>query len=82
MSRTFFAVAALATVLSFGAAVGRGAAMTAATPTELGLATSNSAVVEKAAVICGRWGCRHVWRGPHRVYAFAGPRWHRRWHRW
>jgi hypothetical protein len=82
MRKTFFAVAAVAAVLSVGAAADRAAAMTAATPAELGLATGDDSVVQKAALVCGRWGCRRVWRGPHRVYAFAGPRWHRRWHRW
>jgi hypothetical protein len=37
--------------------------------------------VQKAALVCSRWGCRRVWRGPRvvwgprrRLYAYAGPR--------
>src|SRR5437764_15118200 len=60
MRKTIVAAAALAAVLSLGASADRAAAMTAATPTELGLATADSGVVEKAALVCNRWGCRRV----------------------
>ncbi|MGN6749532.1 MAG: hypothetical protein ACTHJS_13150 [Xanthobacteraceae bacterium] len=82
MRKTVLAATALAAMLSLGASADRAVAMTGATPSELGLATGDSGVVQEAALVCGRWGCRRVWRGPHRVFAFAGPRWHRRWHRW
>jgi hypothetical protein len=82
MRKTVFAAAALAAVLSLGASADRAAAMTGATPTELGLATADSGTAQKAALVCGRWGCRRVWRGarvwvgPRRpIYGFAGPRW-------
>jgi hypothetical protein len=82
MRKTVFATGALAAVLLLGAPADRVAAMTGATPTELGLATADSGVVQKAALVCGRWGCRRVWRGarvwygPRRLYAFApGPYW-------
>jgi hypothetical protein len=87
MRKTLFAAAALAAVLSFGASADRAAAMTGATPTELGLATADGGVVQKAALVCGRWGCRRVWRGtrvwgPRRhIYAFAGPSWGWGWRR-
>jgi len=84
MRKTVFAAAALAAVLSLGASANPAAAMPGATPTELGLATADSGLVQNAALVCGRWGCRHIWRGarvwagPHRrVFAFArpGPAW-------
>jgi hypothetical protein len=84
MSKTVLAAAALAALLSLGASADRAAAMTGATPTELGLATIDSGQVQKAALVCGRWGCRRVWRGPvgrvwvgprRPIYGFAGPRW-------
>ena len=82
MRKTVFAAAALATVLSLGAFANPAAAMTGATPTELGLATADSGVVQKAALVCGRWGCRRVWRGHWEwagrrpLFAFApGPAW-------
>jgi hypothetical protein len=88
MRKTIVAAAALAAVLSLGASADRAAAMTAATPTELGLATADSGVVEKAALVCNRWGCRRVWWGHRawwgprrRVYAFAGPSWGWGWRR-
>jgi hypothetical protein len=80
MRKTVFAAAALAAALSLGASADRAVAMTGATPTELGLATADSGLVQKAALVCGRWGCRRVWRGARvwsgprrRIYAFAGP---------
>ena len=81
MRKTVFAIAALAAVLSLGVSADGAAAITSATPTELGLANADSGHVQKAELICGRWGCRHGWRehrasyGPRRgLYAFAGPR--------
>jgi len=80
MLKTAFAAAALA-ALSLGAVVDSAAAMPSATPSQLGLATANTGLVQKTAVVCGRYGCRRVvrgarvWVGPHRrLYAFAGPR--------
>jgi hypothetical protein len=87
MRKTLFAAAALTAALSLGASIDRAAAMTAATPTQLGLATADGSLVQKAALVCGRWGCRRVWRGSRvwvgprvgwavrrPIYAFAGPR--------
>jgi hypothetical protein len=84
MRKTVFAAAALVTVLSLGAFADRAAAMTGATPAELALATADNGLVQKAALVCGRWGCRRVWRGPvgrvwvgprRPLYGYAGPRW-------
>jgi hypothetical protein len=82
MRKSLFAAAALAAVLSLGASADRAVAMTGATPTELGLATADSGALQKAALVCGRWGCRRVWHGARvwsgprrRIYAFARPGW-------
>jgi hypothetical protein len=82
MLKTTFAVAALATALSLGATADKAAAMSSATPTQLGLDTADSGLIQKAAVVCGRWGCRRVvrgsrvWVGPRRpLYGFARPGW-------
>ena len=79
--RTVIAAAALGSVLLLGASADRAAAMPSPTPSQLGLATADTGLVQKTAVICGRWGCRRVlrgarvWSGPRRrLYAFAGPR--------
>jgi hypothetical protein len=74
MRKTIVAAAALAAVLSLGASADRAAAMTAATPTELGLATADGGVVEKAALVCNRWGCRRVWWGHRGLVGPASPR--------
>jgi hypothetical protein len=80
MRKTAFAVAALAAALSLSATTDRAAAMPSAMPTQLGLANADSGLVQKAAVVCGRWGCRRVvrgarvWVGPRRPL-IAGPRW-------
>jgi len=82
MLKIAFAVAAVATALSVGAAADRAAAMPSATPTQLGLADADTGLVQKTAVVCGRWGCRRVfrgarvWVGPRRpIYGFARPGW-------
>ena len=86
MLKTAFAAAALATALSLGATADKAAAMPSATPTQLGLDTADSGLVQKAAVVCGRWGCRRVvrgprvWVGPRRpLYGFARPGWRPGW---
>ena len=89
MRKTMLAAAAIAAVLSIGAAAKPAAAMPA-TPTQLGLATSadtatDSGLVQKAAVVCGYYGCRRVWwgGGPYWHHPYWG--WHHRywgWRRW
>lgn len=74
MRKTMLAAAAIAAVLSIGAVANPAAAMPATTPSQLGLATSaetatGSSLVQKAAIVCGYYGCRRVWWG-------GGPYWH------
>jgi hypothetical protein len=78
MRKTMLAAAAVAAILSIGATAKEAAAMPVMAPTELGLAmpsdtAANSGLVQKAAVVCGYYGCRHVWGGPY---------WHPYWHSW
>jgi hypothetical protein len=88
MRRTMLAAAAVAAFLSIGATAKEAAAMPVTAPTELGLATpadtaANSGLIQKAAVVCGYYGCRRVWGGPYWRPHYWG--WHRRywgWHRW
>jgi hypothetical protein len=77
------AAAAVAAVLSIGATANEAAAMPTMA-TQLGLVTSadsvaNPALVQKAAIVCGYYGCRHVWwgGGPYWGHPYWG--WHRRW---
>jgi hypothetical protein len=82
MRKTMLAAAAVAAVLSLGAVASPAAAMPAVGATSLGLATAadtagGAGLVQKAAVVCGYYGCRRVWWG--------GPYWHHPywgWHHW
>jgi hypothetical protein len=82
MRKTILAAAAVAAVLSIGATANKAAAMPTAAPAQLGLATSEDAgLVQKAAIVCGYYGCRRVWwGGPYWGHPNWG--WHRHWHRW
>ncbi len=80
MRKTILAAAAVAAVLSIGASANKAAAMSTAAPTQLGLATSSdTSLVQKAAVVCGYYGCRRVWwgGGPYWGHPYWG--WHRHW---
>ncbi len=79
MRKTILAAAAVAAVLSIGATANKAAAMPTAAPTQIGLATSNDAgLVQKAAIVCGYYGCRRVWwGGPYWGHPYWG--WHRHW---
>ena len=84
MRKTMLAAAAVAAVLSIGATANEAAAMPTAAPTQLGLATSadtatNSGLVQKAAIVCGYYGCRRMWwgGGPYWGHPYWG--WHRHW---
>ena len=68
MHKTILAAAAVAAVLSIGAPVNKAAAMAAAAPTQLGLASADASLVQRTAIVCGYWGCRRVWGG------YWGPR--------
>jgi hypothetical protein len=86
MRKTILAAAAVAAVLSIGASANKAAAMSTAAPAQLGLATSADAnLVQKAAFVCGYYGCRHVWWGPH-YWGHPYWGWHRHywggWRRW
>ena len=85
MRKTLLAAAAVAAVLSIGAATNQATAMPLVAPTELGLATpadtaSNAGLVQKAAIVCGYYGCRHVWGGPYWRPHYWG--WHHRYWGW
>lgn len=94
MRRTIFAAAAVAAVIAIGARSEKAAAMSAATPTELGHSSADAGLVQKAAIVCGYWGCRRVWPGywgprPYWGYyhPYYGPYWgwhhpYWGWHRW
>ena len=76
---SFLAAAALGAVFLLGAPADKAAAMMSATPNQIGLPNSDDNLVQKAALVCGRLGCRRVWAGRR---AWWGPRrvawWHRR----
>jgi hypothetical protein len=55
--------AALGAVFLLGAPADKAAAMMSATPNQIGLPSSDNNLVEKAALVCGRLGCRRVWAG-------------------
>jgi hypothetical protein len=78
MRKSLLAAAALAAVFLLGAPADKAAAMMSATPGELGLATPGSGLVQKAALVCGRFGCRRVWAGRRVVWGarrvWWGPR--------
>ena len=79
MRKTLLAAAAVAALLSIGATANKAAAMPLQ-PTPLGLATAaDTSLVQKAAIVCGYYGCRRVWwgGGPYWGHPYWG--WHRRW---
>src|ERR1700722_3443548 len=61
MRNSLLAAAAIAAVLMLGASTDKAAAMMGASPTQLGLANPDNSLVQKAALVCNRWGCRRVW---------------------
>jgi hypothetical protein len=63
MRNSLVAAASIAAVLMFGASADRAVAMMSASPVQLGLANADSGLVQKAALVCNRWGCRRVWAG-------------------
>lgn len=81
MRKTLLAALGGVALLSAGAFAGQAGAMTLATPTALGAAAADGGLVEKAAVVCGYYGCARV--GP-RYYGYYGYRrygWYgRRWY--
>ncbi len=61
MRKTLLTALAAVTLLSGGALLNRAGAMPIATPSALAVTAANSGLVEKAAVVCGYYGCRRVW---------------------
>lgn len=90
MRRTLLAAAAAAALVAMASPAQRADAMPAAAPAQLGQA--DGAVVQKAAIVCGYYGCRRVWPryygpywGPHPYWGYYHRPywgWHRGWHRW
>ncbi len=66
MRKTILAAAAIAAVLSIGATANKAAAMPTAAPTATRPRDfrSTPGLVQKAAIVCGYYGCRHVWWRP------------------
>ena len=83
---SLLAAAALGAVFLLGAPANEAAAMMSATPNQIGVPSSDDTLVQKAALVCGRLGCRRVWVGrrawwgAHRA-AWWGPRRVAWWHR-
>ena len=74
MRRTLLAVAAAAAFLAMASPAQRAEAMPLAAPAQLGQA--DGAVVQKAAIVCGYYGCRRVWPGYYgRPYWGPRPYW-------
>jgi hypothetical protein len=70
MRRLILATAAVLALLT-GTLSHHAAAMTAATPSEIALATANADIVQRTAVVCGQKGCKRYW--PHRRYWRKAP---------
>jgi hypothetical protein len=67
-----FTLATAATLALLTAAFSQhAAAMMAATPPESALATANTHIAQRTAVVCGHKGCRHYW--PHSHYWAKAP---------
>jgi hypothetical protein len=77
MRNSLLAAASIAAVLMLGASADKAAAMMGASPAQLGLTNPDNGVVQKAALVCGRWGCRRVW-ARHWARSWARP-WARPW---
>lgn len=77
--KDLLAAATMAAVFLLGAPADKAAAMMGAMPAPLGVAAADTGVVQKAALVCGRWGCRRTWRGGRFVRVWRGPRLVRVW---
>jgi hypothetical protein len=84
MRKALFTALGAAALLSTGAAANQASAMTAATPAAIGAAVLDTALVEKAAVVCGYYGCVRArpyygyygYYRPYRYYGWYGRRWY------
>jgi hypothetical protein len=84
MRRLLLAAAAAAALFAIAGPAQRAEAMPIAAPAQL--EQGNAGLVQKAAIVCGYYGCRRVWGGYYGPRPYWGyyhrPYWHRRWHRW
>jgi hypothetical protein len=86
MRKTLLTALGAVALLSAGAFANQASAFTAATPSSIGAANVDNTLVEKAAVVCGYYGCARVWPryygGYYRPYAYYRPNgWYgRRWY--
>jgi hypothetical protein len=82
MRKTLLTTFAAVALLAGGAVANQAGAMTAATPSALGVASANNGLFEKTAVVCGYYRCARVWPrygygyGYYRPYAWYGRRWY------
>ena len=60
MRKTLLTALGAVALLSAGAFANQAGAMTLASPIALGVAAADSGLVEKAAVVCGYYGCARV----------------------
>jgi len=70
MHRTLLTVLAAAAFFSAGMLSNRAEAITLAAPSALGVAIADTGLVQKAAVVCGYYGCRRVYP---RYYGYGRP---------
>lgn len=63
MRKRLLTAAALAAMFLLGAPADRAAAVASATPAQLGPTDPDSGLAQKAALVCGRLGCRRGWIG-------------------
>ncbi len=83
MCKTLLTGLGAVALLSAGAFANQAGAMTLASPSALGVATADSGLVEKAAVVCGYYGCARVrpryygyYGYAYRPYGWYGRRWY------
>jgi hypothetical protein len=85
MRKTLLTALGAVALLSAGAFATQAGAMTLASPSALGVATADGGLVEKAAVVCGYYGCARVrprygygygYGYGYRRYGWYGHRWY------
>jgi len=85
MRKTLLTALGAVALLSAGAIANQAGAMTLATPSAIGVANADNGLVEKAAVVCGYYGCARVGPGYYgyyrpygyyRAYGWYGRRWY------
>jgi hypothetical protein len=84
MRNSTLAAAAIAAGLAVAAPAKNAAAMPAATPSQLGLASGGADVLEKTVLVCDPWSCywRPAYWGWNRPYPYPYPYWGWRRHYW